>query len=265
MYNNSNSLCYKNTSLAYIDKGKGRVIVLLHGFLMSKEIWGNYVNELSGKNRVIAIDLLGHGQSGCLGYVHSIEMMAEAVSFILKKLKIRKYYLVGHSMGGYVACAVAEKNPDNVCGIILVNSTSRNDSKEKIIERKRAIKVVQLNHRLFINEAIPNLFNTDYKPYKRAIKKIIKIALKTPVQGIVAALEGMKERMDREVVLKFSPYPVLFILGKKDNILDYKELIEQAKNCEADYEVFKRSGHMSFIENETEVLNTIRNFVKKNK
>jgi pimeloyl-ACP methyl ester carboxylesterase len=55
------------------------------------------------KNQVITIDLLGHGETECLGYVHTMEDNADAVHSVLLELGIRKSILVGHSMGGYVA------------------------------------------------------------------------------------------------------------------------------------------------------------------
>jgi pimeloyl-ACP methyl ester carboxylesterase len=71
--------------------------------------------QLLLKNRVITIDLLGHGETECLGYVHSMEDNAEAVQAVLAELRIRKAILVG-SMGGYVALAFAELYPDFVKG-----------------------------------------------------------------------------------------------------------------------------------------------------
>lgn len=83
------------------------------------------------KNRIICIDLLGHGHTGCLGYVHSMELMAETVEAVLKHLKITRSTFIGHSMGGYVALAFAEKNPDALRGLCLMNSTASPDTLEK--------------------------------------------------------------------------------------------------------------------------------------
>jgi pimeloyl-ACP methyl ester carboxylesterase len=67
-------LFYKNTAVHYIDIGKGAAVVLLHGFLENQSMWNHFIPELSQKNRVITIDLLGHGATGCLGYVHTMEL-----------------------------------------------------------------------------------------------------------------------------------------------------------------------------------------------
>ncbi|MDO8316153.1 MAG: alpha/beta hydrolase, partial [Flavobacterium sp.] len=54
-------ILFKNTNISYSDTGKGTAIVLLHGFLENKGMWDFYIPEFAKKNRVITIDLLGHG------------------------------------------------------------------------------------------------------------------------------------------------------------------------------------------------------------
>ena len=134
-------------------------MVLLHGFLENKSMWNAFVPELAKKNRVITIDLLGHGETECLGYVHAMEDQADMVYALLLFLKIRKVVLVGHSMGGYIALAFAELFPDNVKGLFLLNSTSRADSEEKKINRDRAIVAVKQNYGAFVSMSIANLFS----------------------------------------------------------------------------------------------------------
>ena len=102
------NILYKNTKISFTDSGEGNAIVLLHGFLENKKMWQEYVDLFSQKNRVITIDLLGHGESDCLGYVHSMEENANAVNEVLEHLEIKKATILGHSMGGYVALAFAE-------------------------------------------------------------------------------------------------------------------------------------------------------------
>ncbi|RZJ55193.1 MAG: alpha/beta fold hydrolase, partial [Flavobacterium sp.] len=90
-------LVYKNINLSYSDTGKGTAVVLLHGFLESTIMWDDFVPEFSKKYRVVAIDLLGHGKTGCLGYIHTMEDMADAVHAVLGELRIRKGIFTGHS------------------------------------------------------------------------------------------------------------------------------------------------------------------------
>lgn len=254
---------YKNTKISYSDTGKGTAIVLLHGFLENSSMWDFFVAELSKKYRVIAIDLLGHGQSDSHGYIHTMEDQADVVHEILSELRIRKAIFAGHSMGGYVALAYAELYPEQVKALALINSTSRADSDERKQNRDRAIKAVKKDHTAFVRLSIANLFSDTNRDRLAAEIEQVKIeALKTPLQGIVAALEGMKIRKDREVLLHFGPYPILLVLGQKDPVLNYEESIEQAENTKVEVVSFP-DGHMSLIENRDGLLEALVGFFKK--
>jgi pimeloyl-ACP methyl ester carboxylesterase len=254
---------FKNTKIAYTDQGKGTAVVLLHGFLENQSMWKAFIPELSKKHRIITIDLLGHGATACLGYVHTMEDQADMVHHVLHELKIKKAVLIGHSMGGYVALAFAELYPDNVKGIVLVNSTSRADSDERKTNRDRAIVAVKQNYSAFIRMSIANLFSEDNRErLEDTIEEVKLEALKTPLQGIVAALEGMKIRKDREVILHFAPYPIQLILGKKDPVLNYDETIDQIEGTNVKLHTFP-DGHMSHIENEAELLVVLSGFLKR--
>ncbi len=256
-------LRFKNTSISYTDTGKGTAIVLLHGFLENQKIWTNYIDKLAQKNRVITIDLLGHGQTDCLGYVHSMEDNADAVHAVLSELRIRKAALVGHSMGGYVSLAFAELYPDFVKGLVLLNSTSQADSEERKANRDRAIKAVKQSFANFISLSISNLFSEENRiRLKDEIEHTKKEALKTPLQGIVASLEGMKIRMDREVLLHLTPYPKMLILGEKDPVLQYQDTKKQIEDTKVQLVTFA-DGHMSHIENQDELTAVLLNFFKK--
>jgi pimeloyl-ACP methyl ester carboxylesterase len=256
-------IIYKNTKISFTDQGKGTAVVLLHGFLENKTMWDKYVSALSKNQRIITIDLLGHGETECLGYVHTMEDQADIIFAVLISLRIRKIVLVGHSMGGYVALAFAELYPDNVKGLFLLNSTSRADSDERKINRDRAIKAVKQNYTNFVRISITNLFSEDNREvFAKEIEKVKLEALKTPLQGIVASLEGMKIRKDREVLLHFAPYPIQLVLGEKDGVLIYLETIDQIEGTKVELTTFP-DGHMSHIENEKELKIVLLEFLKK--
>ncbi|SHF78668.1 Pimeloyl-ACP methyl ester carboxylesterase [Flavobacterium fluvii] len=257
-----NQILYKNTKISYSDTGKGNAVVLLHGFLENQTMWQDLVSELSKKHRIITIDLLGHGETECFGYVHSMEDNAEAVQSVLSKLRIRKAVFVGHSMGGYVALAFAELYPEKVRGLVLLNSTSKADSEERKANRDRAIKAVKKDYSSFIRLSIANLFSPDNR--ERLIDEIEKVkteALKTPLQGVVASLEGMKIRKDREVLLHLTPYPKMLILGEKDPVLLYNDSLDQIENTAVKLVSFP-DGHMSHIENRDGLKTVLLEFFK---
>ena len=253
---------FKNTTISFTDQGKGTAVVLLHGFLENKQMWNAFIPELSKRNRVIAIDLLGHGATECLGYIHTMEDQADMVQSILQELKIRKVVLIGHSMGGYIALAFAELYAENVKGIVLLNSTSKADSEERKINRDRAIVAVKQNYSNFIRMSIANLFSESNRERLTEVIEQVKIeALKTPLQGIVASLEGMKIRKDREIILHFASYPIQLVLGKKDGVLIYEDNLDQIEGTKVQLTTFE-DGHMSHIENETELLALLLQFLR---
>lgn len=253
---------YRSTQIFYTDTGRGNTVVLLHGFLENTTIWQSFIKKLSEKNRIICIDLLGHGQTGCLGYIHTMELMAESVNAVLEHLEINICTLVGHSMGGYVALAFAEKYPKKTKGIFLVNSTASEDSPERKLNRDRAIEAVKHGHKTFVRIAIGNLFNPEKKDeHYEAIQKITTEALKTPLQGIIAALEGMKTRKDRSEILDNFNFKKWMLISKKDPVLKYEDLIAEAVRTKVRILEFP-DGHMSFIENRLQFFNELKHFIE---
>lgn len=254
---------HKGINIFYTDEGKGEAIVLLHGFLENSSMWQYLIPDLVEKNRVITIDLLGHGQTGCLGYIHTMEMMAEAVNKVISFLKIDKSVFIGHSMGGYVALAFIELYPDKVNKLCLMNSTAIADSKEKQLNRDRAILAVKSNHKTFISMSIANLFRPKNRlVFKDEIKLIKEEALQMPLQGIIAALEGMKIRKNRELILQNRSLKKMMIIGSKDPVLEYNTLIKQTTGTDVKVVEFP-DGHMSHIENKKELSYNINQFIEK--
>ena len=253
---------HKGIPIFYDDTGKGPAVVLLHGFLENSTMWSTIIPTLSKTNRVVTIDLLGHGKTACLGYVHSMELMAEAVNAVLKSLRLRRVNLIGHSMGGYVALAFAEKNPQKIKQLCLLNSTAQEDSKERKELRSRANKMVQNNFTGMVKVSVTNLFRPEnLDRYKREVEEVKTEALKTPIQGYLACQEGMRIRPNREAVVKTDAFKTFYIIGKDDPILEVDTLVKEAKKNRADFLILE-GGHMSHIENKEDVIVALRKFVK---
>ncbi len=248
-----------------VSEGKGRCIVLLHGFLGSVEVWKHVIPILSKSFKVIAIDLPGHGKSDCFGYAHSMELMADAVHQVLKYFKIKKCVMIGHSMGGYVSLAFAQKYPEMLKGLCLFHSTAYPDSEEKKKDRNRAIKIVKNNPSLFIRPMIKNLFSKkNIKYLKEEIQLATRVALQTPVQGIIAALIGMRDRPSYIRILKESTFPIMMIIGKYDNVLPYTILQEQCELIQNKECLFlEYDGHYGLLENPKYTGIAIRKFARK--
>ena len=149
---------FKKTSIHYSITGKGKCVVLLHGFLLNTKIWSGLIPLLSKKNKVLAIDLPGHGKSDCIDGIHSMELLANLVNFILEENNITSANLLGHSMGGYVSLAFLEKYNSKINTIVLLNSTTEEDSLMRKKNRDRMLKIINTNKNVFVREAIRSLF-----------------------------------------------------------------------------------------------------------
>ena len=245
---------FNKAQIHYTVSGKGPALVLLHGFLLSPSIWTEIIPKLSKKNQVFTIDLPGHGKSECVAEVHTMELVAEVVHSILEENNIEKANFIGHSMGGYISLAFTEKYPSKIETLVLLNSSSESDSEERKINRDRAIKVIKKNSEIFIKMGIAALFTEKRQgKFQHLIVKFSKEAFKFPVEGIIAAIEGMKIRKDRTSVLKNFKGEKYMISGIEDPIIPISTSEKIANDTKTKlYKV--QSGHMSVNENIDEII-----------
>ncbi len=251
-------ISYKNIQIAFTAEGKGETIVLLHGFLESSTIWKNVISLLKETHHVIAVDLLGHGKTDKLGYIHSMGTMAETVNAVLSKLKVEKASFIGHSMGGYAALAFAEQFQQKTEKLILLNSTTVADSEERKENRERAKRLIKQNKKAFISMAIKNLFTDDTRDRLRnEINELIDEAVQFPSENIIASIEGLKNRKDRTEVLQQFEGRKVIIAGKNDPVVPFKEIQEIAEKTHSAFIAFE-DGHMSYLENREELMEALK-------
>ncbi|MDU8885761.1 alpha/beta hydrolase [Yeosuana sp. MJ-SS3] len=113
---------FDGVSISFDNEGKGEpVIILVHGWSNNKSIWEAQISHFSKKYRVIAIDLPGFGESGNNRSEWTITSYGEDVSSIIQQLNLKKVVLVGFSMGAPIVIEAANKAPDHVIGLVLVD------------------------------------------------------------------------------------------------------------------------------------------------
>jgi pimeloyl-ACP methyl ester carboxylesterase len=256
---------YKNEVVTFSDTGKGRVVVLLHGFLGAKEIWQSTISNLSKSYRVIAIDLPGHGGTANFGYAHSMDLMAKCVKAVLDSLRLKKYVLIGHSMGGYVGLAFADLFPDHLRGLCLFHSTAYADVLEKKKDRLRAIELVKKSKAVYTKTTIQNLFATKNLKYlKEEIAFAYTIAKQTNQRGIIAALHGMRDRPARDLLVGWLQYPMMMVIGELDNVLPYEQLLSQSEMIPNKTILYlEHDGHFGFLESPRISNKALRQFLRK--
>lgn len=257
---------YKNTSIHFTVNGQGPVLVLLHGFTESLSIWDGFTKRLSAFSRIVAIDLPGHGQSGCLGQVHTMEEMARCVRTVLDHLEISRCTMVGHSMGGYVSLAFARLYPSFIRGLGLFHSTAVADSREALEVRDKAISVIRQNRKDFLFTFIPSLFAPSNRDrLEPVISMLISKAQQMSSEAIIAAMEGMKFRSDCTDILVQAKFPVLFIAGQQDTRIPIDSILAQSALPETAYTLFlKNAGHMGWAESPEETAGMVGYFASMN-
>ncbi len=234
-------------SLYYKEEGAGYTLVFLHGFCETHEIWDDIIDELANHYNVIAPDLPGFGKSDEIPHSLSLKEVGRVVISLLTSLGIQKCIVIGHSLGGYVALAIAEERPDLISGLCLFHSTALPDTEEKKLNRVRVMDFVRKNGVLpFIETFVPGLF---FQKHPKNIDKVYKIALKTPEKTILAYTKAMCDRPDMTGFLRTFEQPILFLAGEKDTFIPVSSLAEQAKVAfGGQLKILIETGHMGMIE-----------------
>lgn len=246
---------FKGVSVSYWITGAPSslpTLVLLHGFLEDSRMWDTMSNSFEQQGQIVRIDLPGHGKSGSFDAVHTMEEMADVVHEVIEELDLKSPAILGHSMGGYVALAYAELY-ENIGGLGLFFSTPYADSPERKIMRDKAAELVLSNHNAFIRAAIPQLFSAALRPGLRGvISKQIDQSLEMSVDGITAAIRGMKERSDRTRILIDPPQnlrtnKIGVFAGETDTVIPIKQVKEWIGSPGVGYRFISSHGHMGHL------------------
>lgn len=235
--------------------GEGKTIVFLHGFLESLTMW-DYLPLQQLGSRNLFIDLPGHGKSPLTDKSEqaSIAFMADEVIAVLAHLEVTEFSIVGHSMGAYVGLILKQKLAS--CNLlVLLNSNFWSDNEQKKIERMRVVKVVLKAKKIFINEAIPNLFGSP-DLHKAAIKNLQVEALKMSAEAIAYATLAMRDRKDFSKEIHQNPSEYVLIHGALDKLVLSSDL-ESRINSRKQLHIITNAGHMSHIENSEEIMEVL--------
>lgn len=250
----------QDSTMAYIDSGEGKPIVLLHGFCGSSTYWEFVIPTLSADFRVIAPDLPGHGRSEPLKGNSSIEDIADQVKKLLEALNLSEVTMFGHSLGGYITLAFAEKYSNQLKGYSLIHSTAFPDSEEAKKGRLANIeKINQSGIYSLIDGLVPKLFSPENQD-ENYVGTAMEIGYSTSAQGAIDALHAMKDRPDRNQVLESSTKPVLLVAGEQDQIIPAEKTFSVSKD-NIKHSLIKESGHMSMFENPIELISEIQGFL----
>lgn len=239
------------------DQGKGFPLVLLHGFCETHQIWDGLVNELANDFRVIRPDLPGFGKSQLPAQPFTLDDVGGLLRDWLLGLRIKRPVIIGHSLGGYLALAIAQKDINLPAGLGLFHSTPFADSDEKKGNRNKTIDFVKrFGVAPFVETFIPGLFHQKENP---AIDFVRKTALTTSLATLISYSEAMRDRPSREDLLKNYQGQVLVVAGMYDSVIPFSVL--QQINVRAPETIFcplEETGHMGMFENRPGSLDCFR-------
>ena len=245
------------------DVGSGIPLVLVHGFLGSSEMWRPQINFFKENYRVIAPALPGFGSSNAINSCNSIECMAESIIDLLKKKKIKKFNLLGHSMGGMVVQEIAKIMGENIVKLIcygtgpIGNIPGRFETIDQSREKLKINGLKDTAHRIaktwFMEEDKSKYFYLCEEAGKQT-------SLEAADNGLVAMKnwDGVKN-------LKNIKNETLIIWGDQDKAYNFNQVETLKENItNSDLRIIDGCSHNVHLEKPDEFNTIVSEFLKKN-
>jgi pimeloyl-ACP methyl ester carboxylesterase len=188
--------------------------------------------------------------------------VAEQLIQLIEDNGLTNSVLIGHSLGGYVALAMAEKRQDLFAGLGLFHSTAYADSEEKKQSRNKALEFINNNGaKAFATNFITPLFSD---PNHDAIEMVKRIASESNESAVIGYTLAMRDRPDQTKTLKSFKKPTLFLAGEKDQGIPVESIHRQAEDCQdPEIHVLSNVAHMAMFEQPEEAASKISGFLSK--
>src|SRR5215216_3409699 len=149
----------------YAVQGKGdTTLVFIHCWSCDRHLWDNQVAEFAKTNRVVTIDLPGHGESGLGRKTWSIESYGDDVKTVVTKLDLKRVVLVGSSMGGPIALEATKRMPDRVVAIVPVDTLQNVEQKLSPEQVDAVFKQLQADYKTAITGLLNQFFFSPTTP-----------------------------------------------------------------------------------------------------
>jgi pimeloyl-ACP methyl ester carboxylesterase len=258
------------TKLAYVDRGAGIPVLLVHGFPLDHTMWAAQIDALANHARVIAPDLRGFGQSslgpGDEAGAVSMERYADDLAELLDALAISEpVVLAGFSMGGYVAWQFVSKYPERLRALVQCDTRAAADDEEARAGRlKMAASVADWGSGRVAEMMGPRLFaSSSFQQQPDTVAEVRRVVEQTSPAAIAAAQRGMAARPDMIGLLPTIRVPTLIIVGEHDVISPPAEMKSIAEAISgAVFAVIPDAGHMTTMERPEAVNAALVRFVK---
>lgn len=215
----------KDIDVTYERRGKGTPLVLIHGFPMDHHLWDEVVPLLEDDFDLIVPDLRGFGGSSTVDAEFGMEDYAADIAGLLDHLGVEKAAIVGHSMGGYVALALARFYADRVSGLGLVASQAPADPPERKEGRYKSAAEVADKGPASVIDMMSTKFTTDQRLQALSRESMEK---QKPA-AFIGGLKAMAERMDSTSMLATFKFPMVIVHGTDDALIP----IDRAREVKA--------------------------------
>ncbi len=247
----SKKVLFKNSVLHYKIYGKGKYLMLIHGFGEDWRVWEYQIEALSKYYTLILPDIFGSGNSDMLNVENiTIDLYAEGLREIILAEKIKQFSVFGHSMGGYIALAYLAQFPEDVSSIGLIHSTAYSDDENKLEQRNKSIQFIhEFGSLAFLKTTVPKLFSTN-KCNNSFIDSFLQMGINISKNTLIQYYNAIKNRPDRIDLLKNASIPVLFICGIEDTLVRYTDNISQSILPRiSEIKLLTNTAHIGFYEN----------------
>jgi 3-oxoadipate enol-lactonase len=233
-------------------------VLLLHSLALDRHMWGQLAGALSGSRAVVTMDLRGHGESPH-DHGFTIEQMADDVALTLSHLGRDQVAVVGLSMGGSVAQALAVRHPDRVTGLGLVDTTAWYGPDAGAAWGERADKARASGMRSLSQFQLDRWFGEEFRSRSPELcSQLLDVFAANDVDSYVASCHALGAMDLREGVASIT-VPTIIVVGEDDpatppsHAADLHERISDSQ-----LRVVPGARHLTPLERPDEVLEQLR-------
>ena len=232
----------------YEIRGSGKPIYLLHGLALDYSIWLEMADYYADQAQFIIPDLRGHGCTPLGNADASLEQLANDVIQLADYLGHQQFILAGHSLGGYIALALAEAHAERLVGLVTVTSHARADNPEKLEGRFEQVRQARLEGIQSMSDTLIERMMPEGE-LAQPDEHMCEVVSNSSAEGFANVQLAMAKRPNRLQVLRSLTCPVLAIAGGKDRILPKEIAFEVAENAQQGRAVcLPEVGHLPMLE-----------------